>query len=86
MPSAIDLSGGVAPVGGGSRGLGPAIATAITEAGADVAVIYRRCAAEARAPAEVIRRRGRRADVRMGGRGLPPRFKNGRMGLRYRHS
>jgi NAD(P)-dependent dehydrogenase (short-subunit alcohol dehydrogenase family) len=61
MPNTFDLGGRVALVSGGSRGLGSAIAAALAEAGADVAVIYRRRAGEAQTTVEAIRGRGRRA-------------------------
>ena len=61
MPNAFDLTGKVALVSGGSRGLGAAIATALADAGADVAVVYRSREAEAAATVETIRGRGRRA-------------------------
>jgi NAD(P)-dependent dehydrogenase (short-subunit alcohol dehydrogenase family) len=61
MPNVFDLSGKVALVSGGSRGLGAAIATALADAGADVAVLYRSRTAEADAIAQAVRGRGRRA-------------------------
>lgn len=57
------LSGRIALVTGGSRGIGREIARALAEAGADVAVNYRRQAAEAASVAEEIRRSGRRCVV-----------------------
>src|SRR5258708_13773813 len=56
-----DLMGGVARVRGGSRGIGRAIALALAEAGADVAVNYREQAAQADAVAAGVRAVGRRA-------------------------
>jgi len=63
-----DLHGRVALVTGGSRGIGEAIAIALAEAGADVAVNYRDRATDAERVVERIRAMGRtavasRADV-----------------------
>lgn len=57
----IDLHGKRAFVTGGSRGIGAAIARALAERGADVALTYRGSAAKAEAVAETIRGKGRRA-------------------------
>ena len=56
-----DLTGRVALVSGGSRGIGSAVALALAEAGADVAVNYREGAREAEQVAAAIRAAGRRA-------------------------
>src|SRR5436190_2606942 len=56
-----DLTGKVALVTGGSRGIGRAIALALAAVGADVAVNYREQAAQADAVAAAVRVTGRRA-------------------------
>src|SRR5258706_8194567 len=61
MAPVPDLTGKVALVTGGSRGIGRAIALALAEAGADVAVNYREQAAQADAVAAGVRAVGRRA-------------------------
>jgi 3-oxoacyl-[acyl-carrier protein] reductase len=61
MARALDLTGRIALVTGGSRGIGRAVALALAEAGADVAVNYVARAAEAEAVAAAIRKLGRRA-------------------------
>jgi NAD(P)-dependent dehydrogenase (short-subunit alcohol dehydrogenase family) len=57
----VDLSGRVALVTGGGRGIGRAIALSLAEAGADVAVNYRRDEDAAEEVAKEIRGMGRRA-------------------------
>jgi NAD(P)-dependent dehydrogenase (short-subunit alcohol dehydrogenase family) len=57
----ISLEGRRALVTGGSRGIGRGIALAFAEAGADVAIGYRRDHAAAEATVEAIEARGRRA-------------------------
>jgi len=59
----MSLSGRVALVTGGGRGIGRAIALALAEDGADVAVNYRKDEAAARATAAEIAGLGRRAGV-----------------------
>src|SRR5258706_6296416 len=61
MAPVPDLTGKVVLVTGGSRGIGRAIALALAEAGADVAVNYREQAAQADAVAAGVRAVGRRA-------------------------
>jgi len=61
MSTAPDLHGKIALVTGGSRGIGAAVAVALAEAGADVAVNYRERAEAAAMVAKDIARTGRRA-------------------------
>jgi 3-oxoacyl-[acyl-carrier protein] reductase len=57
----IDLAGARAVVAGGSRGIGRAIALSLAEAGADVAVNYRRDEAAAQETVRELRAMGRKA-------------------------
>jgi len=68
----VPLTGKVALVTGGNRGIGRAIAMALTEAGAQVAVNYRTRVAEAEAVCAEIKSQGGKAIAQ------PPRLSNKR--------
>ena len=61
MPGRTDLGDRCVLVTGAARGIGKAIALALTEAGANVAVNYRQREEEANAVVEAIRKLGRKA-------------------------
>lgn len=59
----MSLTGRLALVTGGSRGIGRAIALTLAKEGADVAINFRREAGEAEAVVETIRKLGRKAEA-----------------------
>jgi len=59
----MSLKGRVALVTGGSRGIGRAVSLTLANAGADIAINYRRDEAAARQVAEEIRAMGRKAET-----------------------
>ncbi len=59
----FDLTGKIALVTGGSRGIGRGIAIGLAQHGADVVIVYRSARADADGAAEAIRKLGRRAWV-----------------------
>ena len=63
MQTSPQLQGRIALVTGGSRGIGAAIATALAEAGADIAVNYLERASQAEAVAAAVKAIGRRAII-----------------------
>ena len=63
MAISIDLSGRTALVTGASRGIGRGIALKLAEAGADIAINYRRDETAALEVATAVRSMGRRAEI-----------------------
>jgi 3-oxoacyl-[acyl-carrier protein] reductase len=63
VPATAAFDGRIALVTGGSRGIGAAVALALAEAGADIAINYQVRADAAEAVARAVRATGRRAEL-----------------------